>query len=52
MHRICKSDTKLGTLNDSSKPGEVLGMDLGHMNEKYMLINIYFFLCFCLVEFL
>lgn len=42
--RICKKNTKLGTLNDSSILGEVLGMDnVSPMNGKYMLIKKNFF---------
>lgn len=43
-HRVCMRDTKLGTLNDSSRPGEVLGMDyVAPMDGKYLPVKVDFF---------
>lgn len=43
-HRIFKRNNKLGTLNNSWRPSEVIGMNYVHpMDGKYMLIKIDFF---------
>lgn len=42
--RVCKRYTKMGTLNDSVRPGEVLGINyVGPMDKKYMLVKMDFF---------
>lgn len=41
---MCTRDTKLGTLHDSTRPGDVLRMDyVGHMDGKYLLVKVDFF---------
>lgn len=50
-HRICNRDTKLGTLNNTSKPREVLVIDdVRPMDGKYMLFKVDFLFAYGLVE--